>query len=402
MTAPWDKALWQDVLAGLRLRPGRTLLAGGAIALGACALTVLLAAVAGLEAHTLAITRVLGSHTFAVLGAAPGGVPRERLQLGDAQLLAANLPDAEVSAVRRDSVAVPGHELTLDMLSTDQNLAAVRGWQLVDGRFLDAGDLAYAERDLVATRALARQWGWHVGQVVDVRDVPFKVVGIVDTPTAALEATALAPDIVVRDLSAFVPESVAPDWVSANDKVAPWGVDAIYVRAGDDTALNKAQQTAAQLLTRAGGGADHLSWVTPSTLAAGLDQLRHLVAAVAGGVSLLSLILGAITLTSLMLANVQDRVAEIGLRRSFGAEPRDVALLFVTEALGLTLAAALAGALLAVLILALGPRLPLPVKLDAWVLSAPLLMGVTLGVVTAWWPARMASRIEPAQALRQT
>jgi ABC-type antimicrobial peptide transport system permease subunit len=60
------------------------------------------------------------------------------------------------------------------------------------------------------------------------------------------------------------------------------------------------------------------------------------------------------------------------------------------------------GALVAVLILALGPRLPLPVQLDAWVLSSPLLMGVTLGVVTAWWPARMASRIEPAQALRQT
>ncbi|HEY4126582.1 MAG TPA: ABC transporter permease [Gammaproteobacteria bacterium] len=402
MIAPWDKALWRDVLAGLKLRPGRTLLAAGAIALGACALTVLLAAVAGLQAHTLAITRVLGSHTFAVLGAAPGGVARERLQLGDVGLLSANLQGARVSAVRRDSVAVPGHELTLDMLSTDENLAAVRGWQLVDGRFLDAGDLAYAERNLVATQALARQWGWHVGQVVDVRDVPFKVVGIVDTPAAALEATALAPDIVVRDLSAFVPESVAPDWVGGNDKVAPWGVDAIYVRAGDDEALSKAQHTAAELLTPADGGVSHLSWVTPSTLAAGLDQLRHLVAAVAGGVSFLSLILGAITLISLMLANVQDRVAEIGLRRSFGAEPSDVALLFVAESLGLTLAAALAGALLAVVILQLGPRLPLPVQLDSWVFLGPLLMGATLGIVAAWWPARMAARIEPAQALRQT
>jgi len=401
MTGSWVKALGQDVLAGLRLRPGRTLLAGGAIALGACALTVLLAAVAGLQAHTLAITRVLGSHTFAVLGAAPGGVAEQRLQIGDVRLLAANLPDAQVSAVRRDSVAVPGHELTLDLLSTDENLVAVRGWQLVDGRFLDAGDLAYAQRDLVATRALARQWGWHVGQVVDVGAVPFKVVGIVDTPAAALEATALAPDIVVRDLSAFVPESVAPDWVGGNGTLQPWGVDAIYVRAGDDEALNKAQQTAVQLLSRADGGANHLSWVTPATLAAGLDQLRHLVAAVAGGVSLLSLILGAITLVSLMLANVQDRVAEIGLRRSFGAEPRDVALLFVAEALGLTLAAVVTGALAALLLLELGPRLPLPVSVDAWVLLGPLLMGASLGVLAAWWPARLAARIEPAQALRQ-
>jgi putative ABC transport system permease protein len=400
MTAPWDKALWLDVLAGLRLRPGRTLLAGGAIALGACALTVLLAAVAGLEAHTLAITRVLGSHTFAVLGSGPTGAPRDRLQRDYVSLLAANLPDARVSAVRSYWVAVPGHDLTLELFSTDQNLATVRGWNLVDGRFLDSGDVVYGQRNMVITHALARHWNWYVGEVVDLRQVPFTVVGIVDTPAAGLEAAALAPGIVVQDLSAFVPESVAPDWVG-DQPAAPWGVDAIYVRA-DESELGATQQSVMQLLQQAHVDTTHLSWVTPATLAAGLDQLRHLVAAVAGGVSLLSLILGAITLTSLMLANVQDRVAEIGLRRSFGAEPQDVALLFVAEALGLTLAAAVTGALSAVLILKLGPTLPLPVELDAWVLLGPLLMGATLGVVTAWWPARMASRIEPAQALRQT
>jgi len=399
MIARWDKALWHDVVAGLKVRAGRTLLAAGAIALGACALTVLLAAVAGLQAHTVAITRVLGSHTFAVLGAPPAGTPRDRLQAAQVDLLAANLPEARVSAVRRDLVAMSGHDLTLDLLSTDENLARVRGWSVVDGRFLDAGDLAYGERNIVITRALARQWGWRVGQVVDVRQVPFTVVGIVDTPPAGLEVTALAPDIAVRDLSAFVPESVPPDWLS--NKAAPWGVDAIYVRADDDATLAGAQQTALHLLQQADADTSHLSWVTPATLAAGLDQLRRLVAAVAGGVSLLSLILGAITLVSLMVANVQDRVAEIGLRRSFGAEPRDVAMLFVSEALVLTLSAAATGLVAAVLLLKLGPKLPLPVELDAMTLLGPLVMGGLLGVVTAWWPARMAARIEPAQALRR-
>jgi hypothetical protein len=400
MIGHWDKALWRDVAAGLKVRAGRTLMAAGAIALGACALTVLLATVAGLQAHTLAITRVLGSNTFAVLGAPSGGVPQDRLQATEADMLAANLPDARVSAMRRDLVAVPGHDMTLDLLSTDDKLAAVRGWQMVEGRFLDAGDLAYAERNIVITRSLAQQWRWHVGDVVDMQQVPFTVVGIVDTPVAGLEAKALAPDIVVRDLSAFVPLSVPPDWV-AGQPVAPWGVDAIYLRAADAADLAATQGLAIRLLQESHGDDAHLLWITPGTLSAGLDRLRHMVAAVAGGISLLSLLLGGITLTSLMVANVQDRVAEIGLRRSFGATPRDVALLFVAEALALTLAAACAGMLAAVLILKLGPHLPLPAELDSLTVLGPLLMGGVLGALTAWWPASMAARIEPAQALRQ-
>ena len=46
---------------------------------------------------------------------------------------------------------------------------------------------------------------------------------------------------------------------------------------------------------------------------------------------------------SLMLANVRDRVGEIGLRRALGARARDVAALFVLEACLVTLAAAAAG-----------------------------------------------------------
>jgi putative ABC transport system permease protein len=221
----------------------------------------------------------------------------------------------------------------------------------------------------------------------------------VDTPAAGLEITALAPDVAVHDATAFVPRSVSPDWVG-NQPVPPWGVDAVYVRAARGTDIAATQQAATRLLQQAQVATQRLTWITPATLAAGLNRLREMVAAVAGGVSLLSLILGGITLVSLMIANVQDRVAEIGLRRTFGANPGDVAMLFVAEALLLCLAATGAGTVAGVLLLELGPKLPLPMELDALTLLGPLCMGTALGVVTAWWPARIAARIEPAQALR--
>ncbi|MGH8371648.1 MAG: ABC transporter permease [Gammaproteobacteria bacterium] len=400
MTVRFDRSLWADVLAGLRLRAGRTLLAAGAIALGACALTVLLGAMSGLQSHAVALTRVLGNNTIALVGPAAGNRATDRLQTGYASLLAANLPGIKVSTMRTDVTETTGHDRQLMLVSTDENLASVRGWHMVAGRFIDTGDVIYPQRIMVITRALSEAWNWHVGQVANIRQIPFAIVGIVDTPPAGLEVSALAPDVVVHDLSAFVPRTLVPAWV--NSKFAPSDqVDAIYMHVPDSRMIAATISGATDRLTEAGAPLEHTAWVTSGSLTAGLNSLRDMVAAVAGGVTVLSMILGGITLTSLMISNVQDRIAEIGLRRTFGAMPSDVAALFVVESLLLTLTAASAGMVCAVLWLQFGPRLPLPIEINVLTLAGPMAMGGLLGALSAWWPARLAAGIEPAQALRQ-
>ena len=103
----------------------------------------------------------------------------------------------------------------------------------------------------------------------------------------------------------------------------------------------------------------------------------------------------------MLLTGVRERVAEIGLRRALGARRREIAGLFVAEALALTGAAAVAGLLAAEIALRLwGSRFPLPFEFGAQTRLLPLALAVGLALGCSAGPAWMAARLPPAEALR--
>lgn len=155
------------------------------------------------------------------------------------------------------------------------------------------------------------------------------------------------------------------------------------------------------VLSAPDAGPADFTYVTPDTLLAGLRRLQATIRWSVGSIAALCLLLGGTTLMSLMLANVRDRVGEIGLRRALGARARDVAALFVLEACLVTLAAAAAGGLVAALVLwPARARFPAPLVFGPGTFLVPVLASVGLGIIFSYWPARMASRISPAEALR--
>jgi putative ABC transport system permease protein len=143
------------------------------------------------------------------------------------------------------------------------------------------------------------------------------------------------------------------------------------------------------------------TWVTPTSLVRSIRALQRTLALTAGGIAGLCLVLGGTTLMSLMLAEVRQRIPEIGLRRSLGARPRDIAALFVAESLVITGAAALAGVVVAAAVLdGLSGRVGVPVDRGVFTFVIPGIASMLLGVIFSWWPARVASRLSPALALR--
>lgn len=130
------------------------------------------------------------------------------------------------------------------------------------------------------------------------------------------------------------------------------------------------------------------------------DQARvhTLLLAAIGGVSL---IVGGVGVMSVMLTGVVERRREIGLRLALGARPIDVRVMFLVEALALSLTGGAAGVLLGLAAAAAY------VWNAGWefapsALSLPLGVGMSVGVGLFFglYPAIQASRLEPVAALR--
>lgn len=114
-------------------------------------------------------------------------------------------------------------------------------------------------------------------------------------------------------------------------------------------------------------------------------------------ISGISLIVGGIVITNIMLVSVIERTREIGLRRALGARRRDILLQFLTEAVML---AALGGALGVLLGWLISKAIPIPTLVRPSMVFTGILVAVFTGVLAGFFPARRASRLPPVEALR--
>ena len=198
----------------------------------------------------------------------------------------------------------------------------------------------------------------------------------------------------------FVPKT-APFHRRGEQRETSRRADAIFIQVPVDSDIHKALAIARNLLSPPALGLARISWVTPESLIQGVRRLQSSMRVAGGSVTFLCLVLGGTTLMSLMVANVRDRVVEIGLRRSLGATGLDIAKLFVFEACAVTSVAAVAGILTASLILLLlQKKLSMLVSIGVTEMALSFMLSIVLGVIFSYWPARMAARILPSEALR--
>ena len=170
--------------------------------------------------------------------------------------------------------------------------------------------------------------------------------------------------------------------------------------AGTGSRLNP--RGAAHPFPQRPGEDDRFDILTPDAIRGFIDSLLSLVAAVVVPVTCISLVVGGIVIMNIMLVSVTERTREIGIRKALGARRSDIMLQILIEAVVLAFAGGAIGVGWARLLTTMLDRRasvsrcasrPLYVVLSVFVSGA-------VGVISGWYPASRAAKLDPMVALR--
>ncbi len=146
---------------------------------------------------------------------------------------------------------------------------------------------------------------------------------------------------------------------------------------------------------------DTFGFVTADAINNFVQALFGIIAAVALGVTSISLVVGGIVIMNIMLVTVTERTREIGIRKSLGARRKDILMQFLIESTTLSLVGGMIGLGLAYGISKLLVKFsPIPAELPIW--AAFLAIGVSsgVGIIFGLYPAWKAAKLDPIVALR--
>jgi putative ABC transport system permease protein len=280
---------------------------------------------------------------------------------------------------------------------TDVDLPFIRAWRIHYGSFFTTQDVDGAAKVAVLGSVVSDMlFGPDVdpvGQMVRVRNQPFRVVGVM----ASKGQAAMGED---QDDTLFIPYTTAQKKLLGvthinNITISAESSGRIWQVADDVAALLRVRH---KLVA---GEPDDFMVRTLEEMASVRTEATQTMSALLASIAGVSLLVGGIGIMNIMLVSVTERTREIGLRMAVGARGRDVLLQFLVEAVVLSLVGGLIGIGLG---FALSDGLT---RLLEWpTLILPEAIGVAFGfaaltgIFFGFYPARKAAQLDPIEALR--
>jgi putative ABC transport system permease protein len=283
---------------------------------------------------------------------------------------------------------------------TTPDFFVIRNWPVAAGALFSASDQASAAKNAVIGQTAAENlFGPGVdpiGQIVRIRDAPFTIVGVLERKGQ----NAMGTD---QDDCIFIPLSAFQTRMQRGlGKFVP---GRISISAVSPEAIPVVRQEVAQLLRerhRLGpDDEDDFSTSSMAEMTSMLTSTQDTMTLLLSAIALVSLVVGGIGVMNIMLVSVTERTREIGIRMAVGAQPTDIMMQFLVEALVLS---AVGGALGVIFGVGLGqviaPKFGWIMETRTQVVFVALAVSAGVGVVFGLYPARKASRLDPIDALR--
>jgi len=264
------------------------------------------------------------------------------------------------------------------------------------GRFIGSLDLLYRKPVIVISPALKNglfRKGGAIGKTLDIRGRTFTVVGIRE----------LDPEASVwhwRNRVSYIPITTAVErFDRKNEKV-----DDLLVYARDVRDIPSLKAHISNVLRVTHNGIEDFEVRDREEELVELRTMQRSFLYSLGGVAAITLLVGGLGITNVMLASLNERIREVGVRKAVGARRRDIFTQFLSEAVMIGVIGGFLGLLAAVGLIDLlngivPEELGGQVLLVEWALVAGFAFSMIVGVAAGIYPAFKAARLDVVEAL---
>jgi putative ABC transport system permease protein len=322
------------------------------------------------------------------------------LTLEDVDAIHNEVPNVQYiapSVTSRVQVIAGNQNWSTRIQGTDVDFPLMREWPVKYGAFFATQDVTGAAKVGVLGKTVADQlFGADVdptGQIIRVRNQPFKVIGVMGTKGQA-SGNEDQDDII------FAPYTTVQKKLIGQQNVNQITLSATSADATSDVkdAVSTVLRTQHKLQ---GNDPDDFTVRTQEDIADLRTQSTQTTTNLLTGIAAVSLIVGGIGIMNIMLVSVTERTREIGIRMAIGARSSDVLLQFLVEAVVISLLGGGIGILLGFGAAEMMTRLwEWPTQVPGSAVGMAFGFAAATGVFFGFYPARKAAALNPIQALR--
>ncbi len=278
---------------------------------------------------------------------------------------------------------------------SDQYLA-MRQWPLSSGAMFGDQEIRSAAKVCVVGDTIVRNLfpdGDAVGKTLRIRNLPFKILGVLQAKGFSLQGTDQDDIVIVPYTSAM--KRIARQTYLRTINVQGEETDRMAAVEEDIANLIRDRHHVMQ------GKEDDFTIRDQQEIAAAATASTRAMTFLLGAIASVSLVVGGIGIMNIMLVSVTERTREIGIRMAVGAHGSDVLMQFLIEAVvlslmggGLGIAAGIGGATL------LSRINNWPVLVSTGAIVVAFLFSGAVGIFFGYYPARRAAGLNPIDALR--
>ena len=277
---------------------------------------------------------------------------------------------------------------------TGPEFLEIRGWEVENGRFFTDAEVRGLAKVCVLGQTvkdnLFPNGDDPVGQTVRVGPLPFLVVGVLEKKGAGMFGD--QDDLIVA------PYTTVMRKIMGRDKIQRIVVSAQEGKA--EAAQTEITALLRQRMKTAPKDDDPFMIRKQDDIVQMQTQQAGILTALLAVAASISLVVGGIGISNIMLVSVTERTREIGVRRALGATQRAILWQFLVEAIVLSLLGGLIGVAFAFATVAILQKFQIPAVTESWAVMLGLGFSGLVGVVAGFLPALKAAKLNVIDALR--